>query len=116
MVYKDISFWESVIFVDESDFNIFGSNGRLTLWRKPNEELNPKNLLPTVKLGGGDIMVWGCSAAAGIKTPAYSQDLNPIENLWHELKKRTWKHDISSKEQLKAVLREEWNKIDHSYT
>ncbi|GBO14001.1 hypothetical protein AVEN_131379-1 [Araneus ventricosus] len=51
-----------------------------------------------------------------IKTPPYSPDLNPIENVWHELEKRTRKHDISSKEQLKAVLTEEWNKTEHSYT
>ncbi|GBL92612.1 Transposable element Tc1 transposase [Araneus ventricosus] len=65
MADKDISFWESVIFVDESKFNIFGSDGRISVWRKPNEELNPKNLLPTVKHGGGGIMVCGCSAASG---------------------------------------------------
>ncbi|GBM64603.1 hypothetical protein AVEN_19349-1 [Araneus ventricosus] len=52
MVDKDKSLWESVIFVDESKFNIFGSDGRITVWRKPNEELNPKNLLPAVKHGG----------------------------------------------------------------
>ncbi|GBM24669.1 hypothetical protein AVEN_275464-1 [Araneus ventricosus] len=46
-----------------------------------------------------------------IKTPPYSPDLNLIENVWHELEKRTRKHDISSKEQLKAVLTEEWNKF-----
>ncbi|GBM05993.1 Transposable element Tc1 transposase [Araneus ventricosus] len=66
MVDEYISFWESVIFVDESKFNIFGSNGRITVCRKPNEELNPKNLLPTVKDGGGGIMVWGCFAASGM--------------------------------------------------
>ncbi|GBM48060.1 hypothetical protein AVEN_34385-1 [Araneus ventricosus] len=48
-----------------------------------------------------------------IKTPP---DLNPIENVWDELEKRTRKHDISSREQLKAVLTEERNKIEHSYT
>ncbi|GBM54333.1 Transposable element Tc1 transposase [Araneus ventricosus] len=166
VVYNDISFWESVIFVDESKFNIFGSDGRKTVWRKPNEELNPKNLWPTVKHGGRGIMVWECFAASGmgnlvfienymgqykyinilkenlkisaqklripntfnlyqdndskhtglnvrlwllyncpkvVKTPPYSPDLNPFENVWHEI---TRKHDISSKEQLKAVLTE----------
>ncbi|GBN76685.1 hypothetical protein AVEN_61360-1 [Araneus ventricosus] len=70
MVDKDISFWESVIFVDESKFNIFVSDGRITVWGKPNEELNPKNFLPTVKYRGGGIMVWGrstASARAGLK-------------------------------------------------
>ncbi|GBM22940.1 hypothetical protein AVEN_136360-1 [Araneus ventricosus] len=57
MVDKDISFSESIIFVAETKFNIFGSDGRISVWRKPNEELNPKNLLPTVKHGGGGIMV-----------------------------------------------------------
>ncbi|GBO10149.1 hypothetical protein AVEN_191465-1 [Araneus ventricosus] len=63
MVDKDISFWKSAM--DESKFNIFGSDGRITVWRKPNEELNTKNLLPTVKHGCGGIMVWGCVAASG---------------------------------------------------
>ncbi|GBM88750.1 hypothetical protein AVEN_254218-1 [Araneus ventricosus] len=66
MVDKDILFWESVIFADESKFNIFGSDGRITVWRKPNEELNPKNLLPTVKQVGEGIMVWGCFANSGM--------------------------------------------------
>ncbi|GBM12118.1 hypothetical protein AVEN_33618-1, partial [Araneus ventricosus] len=64
MVDRDISFWESVIFVDESKFNIFGSDGQTTVWRKPNEDFNTKSLLPTVKHGGGGIMVWGCFAAS----------------------------------------------------
>ena len=34
--------------------------------RKPNKELNPKNLLSTVKHGGGDIMICGCFAASGM--------------------------------------------------
>ncbi|GBM57499.1 Transposable element Tc1 transposase [Araneus ventricosus] len=67
MVDKVISFCESVIFVDESKFNIFGSDGRVSVWRKPNEELNSKNLLPTVKHGGGGIMVCGCFAAFGME-------------------------------------------------
>ncbi|GBN26117.1 hypothetical protein AVEN_217408-1 [Araneus ventricosus] len=67
MVDKDISFWQSTIFVDESKFNIFGSDLRIGMWRKPNEELNPKNLLPTVKHGGGGIMDCGCFAASGME-------------------------------------------------
>lgn len=52
MVDKDISFWETVIFVDESKFTIFGSDGRITVWKKPNEEVNLKNKLLTVKNRG----------------------------------------------------------------
>ncbi|GBO21942.1 Transposable element Tc1 transposase [Araneus ventricosus] len=67
MLHKDISFWESVVYVDDSKFNIFRSDGRIGVWRKPNEELNPKNLLPTVEHGGGGIMVCGCFAASGME-------------------------------------------------
>lgn len=59
------SFWNHVLFTDESKFNIFGSDGRVNVWRKPNTELNPKHLRATVKHGGGSVMVWGCFSAAG---------------------------------------------------
>ncbi|GFS96380.1 transposable element Tc1 transposase [Trichonephila clavipes] len=56
---KTDNFWKKVIFCDESKFNICGSDGRRTVWRKPNTALDPKNLRPTVKHGGGSVMVWG---------------------------------------------------------
>ena len=57
---KTDNFWKKIIFSDESKFNIFGSDGGRTVWRKPNTALDPKNLRPTVKHGGGSVMVWGC--------------------------------------------------------
>jgi hypothetical protein len=63
---KPAEFWDKVIFSDESKFNIFGSDGRQTVWRKKNTELDPKNLKATVKHGGGSVMVWGCMSAAGV--------------------------------------------------
>ncbi|GBL72989.1 Transposable element Tc1 transposase [Araneus ventricosus] len=74
MVDKDILYWESIIFMNESKFNIFWSDGRITVWRKSNEELNPKNLLPTVKHGGGGIMVWGRFAASGMGNLAFIEN------------------------------------------
>ena len=62
----DFNYWKSVIFTDESKFNIFGSDGRVKVWRKPNEELKKRNLNASVKHGGGSVMVWGCFSAAGI--------------------------------------------------
>ncbi len=35
------------------------------VWRKINCELQTKNLLPTVKFGGGNVRVWGWMAASG---------------------------------------------------
>ncbi|GBL95153.1 Transposable element Tc1 transposase [Araneus ventricosus] len=36
------------------------------VWRRKNEELNPNNLVGTVKYGGGDALVWGCMSASGL--------------------------------------------------
>ncbi len=54
--------WNQVIWNDESRFRLFGSDGRTYVWREPNTRLEEKNLTPTVKFGGGGIMVWGCFA------------------------------------------------------
>ncbi len=35
------------------------------MWRQPGEEYKDKCVLPTVKHGGGIVMVWGCMSAAG---------------------------------------------------
>ena len=48
-----------MILLDESKFNLFGSDGRVMVWRKPNTELWSKNIKPTVKHGAGHVMVWG---------------------------------------------------------
>lgn len=172
-------FWNTVIFSDESKFNIFGSDGRRYVWRRPNTELEEQHLTATVKHGGGSVLVWGCMAANGVgnlyfidgimtartyidilrhnlkisaqnlglgtsfvfqqdndpkhtanltrewllynaprqlKTPPQSPDINPIENLWHLLDLEIRKHKISSKDDLKRLLLQEWHKIPNSTT
>ena len=64
--FKKEDFWNDVILSDESKYNIFGSDGRRMVWRKKNTEMQPQNLVPTVKHGGGSLMVWGCMSAAGV--------------------------------------------------
>ena len=44
---------------------LFGHNYHRHVWRKVNTAFKEKNLRPTVKHGGGSIMLWGCFAAAG---------------------------------------------------
>lgn len=65
-ITKPMEFWRRVIFSDESKFNLFGSDGKRFVWRKPNTELHSKNLKATVKHGGGHVMVWGCMSSDGV--------------------------------------------------
>ena len=59
-------FGNRVMFTDESKLNIFGSGGRSKVWRKSNTALDPKNIISTVKHGGGNVMVWGAMASSGV--------------------------------------------------
>ncbi|CAB5362375.1 unnamed protein product [Rhizophagus irregularis] len=58
--------WHKVVWSDESKFMIFGSDGREWCWRDPNLPLKPQHVKPTVKFGGGSIMIWGCMGAFGV--------------------------------------------------
>ena len=62
---KDQVFWNNVLWTDESKVELFGHQNRRHVWRKQNTAFQGKNLIPTVKHGGGSVMVWGCFAAAG---------------------------------------------------
>lgn len=63
--HKDFNYWKTVIYADESKFNLFKSDGKVCVWRKPNTELQEKNLRPTVK-HSDSVMVWACMAASGV--------------------------------------------------
>lgn len=51
--------WAKVLWSDESKFNLFGSDGINFVRRPPKQRYCPRYQLPTVKHGGGSIMVWG---------------------------------------------------------
>ncbi|KAK3528860.1 hypothetical protein QTP70_011740 [Hemibagrus guttatus] len=57
--------WENVIWSDETKIELFGKNSTCCVWRRKDAELHPKNTIPTVKHGGGNIMLWGCFSAKG---------------------------------------------------
>ncbi len=54
-----------MLWSDETKINLFGSDGVKRVWRQPGEEYKDKCVLPTVKHGGGSVMVWDCMSAAG---------------------------------------------------
>ena len=125
------------------------------VWRKKGEAYKPKNTVPTVKHGGGNIMLWGCdyirildenvkesaeklqlghnwkyqqdndpkhtakvvqkwfkdNDVNVLEWPSQSPDLNPIEDLWRDLKTRVMARMPTNLTQLEVFAKEEWANI-----
>jgi len=58
--------WKRVIWSDESRFTLFQSDKKIHVWRLPNERYQVNCLVPTIKHGGGGIMMWGCFSWYGL--------------------------------------------------
>lgn len=52
--------WKSVLWSDESKFEVFGSKRRTFVRRFPGERCSENLMVASVKHGGGSVMVWGC--------------------------------------------------------
>ncbi len=62
---KNEDYWDSILWSDETKKNVFGTDGFKTVWRCKGEEYKEKCMVPTVKHGGGSVLMWGCMSAAG---------------------------------------------------
>ncbi len=63
---KDEDYWDSILWSDETKINVFGTDGFKTVWRRKGEEYKEKCMVPTVKHGGGSVLMWRCMSAAGV--------------------------------------------------
>ncbi len=63
---KDEDYWDYILWSDETKINVFGTDGFKTVWRRKGEEYKEKCMVPTVKHGGGSVLMWGCMSAAGV--------------------------------------------------
>ena len=57
--------WEKAMWSYERKIELFGLNSTRRTWRKKKDVYSPKNTIPTVKLGGVNIILWGCFSAKG---------------------------------------------------
>ena len=46
--------------------NTIGSDGKHYVWIKKGEPISDRITLPTVKFGGGNIIIWGCMGMNGV--------------------------------------------------
>ena len=57
MSTKHMDYWNHIQWSDEMKINLFGSDGFKHVSRRPGEECKDKCVMPTVKHGGGNVMV-----------------------------------------------------------
>ncbi|MBN3319894.1 CNTLN protein, partial [Atractosteus spatula] len=104
---RDSIIWRKILWSDETKIGLY-------VWRKPNTAHPTENTTPTVKHGGGSIMLWGCFSATGtgklikiegkINGAKYRKILE--ENASNEIAKHT-----SASKALRADLQEKEEQI-----
>ena len=55
--------WKKIVWSDETKINRICSDGIQFTWRRDNRE---KDVVPTLRFGGGNIMIWECISWSGL--------------------------------------------------
>uniref|UniRef100_A0A8D0AUU4 Tc1-like transposase DDE domain-containing protein n=1 Tax=Sander lucioperca TaxID=283035 RepID=A0A8D0AUU4_SANLU len=113
--------WKNVAWSDESRFLLRYSEGRVRIWRKQNENMEPSCLVTTGQAGGGVVMVWGMFFFRPLSTNWASfrcqslpeHYINPIEHLWDVVERELRALDVhpTSLHQLQDAILSIWANI-----
>lgn len=76
--------WAKVLFTDETKVEIFGSHRRIFVRRMVGERYKNQCLVPTVKFGGGSIMVWGAVSVKGV-LPLHKIEGKMTKETYHQI-------------------------------
>mgnify|MGYP003571764286 CR=1 FL=1 len=79
-----LSKWYRVMWTDESKFQLFKPDGNARVWRKEGTAWDVEHIVPTVKHGGGRVLVWGAIGKGGV---GKLYQINGIMNKEHYLHK-----------------------------
>jgi hypothetical protein len=58
--------WKSVIWSDETIIHLNEPTSCCWAWKETNADIKDQHVQPTVKFGGGYLMLWGCMTARGV--------------------------------------------------
>jgi transposase len=85
--------WRHVIWSDEAPFSIINANGKEYVWEKAGTAISENSVKPTMKFGGGKIMVWSCITWEGVGFSCKIDETMDAE-LYSEILKDELKHTI----------------------
>jgi transposase len=80
--------WKKVIWSDESKFNLLNSDGKEYFWTNRPEELTAEGISPTLKFGGGGVMVWSCMTWQGMELKEIYSPLISFLRCWSFMQDR----------------------------
>ncbi len=63
--------WKNVAWSDESQFLLRHWDGRVRIWRKEHENIDPSCIFSMVQVAAGGVMVWGISIEHRLNATAY---------------------------------------------